>query len=153
MVTILQNNIAFLGVMLTTHLAGALKFQNDLYCTGVYREQTLRLNMLSQSQQKIELFNLIYYYVSYYLKQIFLGIFFCFQQFSLGLLLVFYGYRQVHGAILQYQYCPCYYNGNTVFYNYILFLIGIDLVVCLMEKGEAAKVIIPSKLAYGAVGL
>lgn len=30
---------------------------------------------------------------------------------------------------------------------------GIDLVVCLMEKGEKAKVMIPSKLAYGTVGL
>lgn len=28
-----------------------------------------------------------------------------------------------------------------------------DLIVCLMEKGEKAKVIIPSKLAYGTVGL
>ncbi|XP_035227629.1 peptidyl-prolyl cis-trans isomerase FKBP8-like [Stegodyphus dumicola] len=29
---------------------------------------------------------------------------------------------------------------------------GLDLVICLMEKGEKARVVIPSKLAYGEIG-
>lgn len=57
-------------------------------------------------------------------------------------------YNMYTMCVLSYFYEKFLYNSNLL-KNFL----GMDLIVCLMEKGEKAKVIIPSKLAYGTVGL